>query len=376
MATLVFGDDTVGYQQQQQQGGSSLLRPSLSSEGPAVVYYGGGVGNGSSSRGSRDELMMDDENMNNFSSDPAMEPIFAKSYDGKGIRIGKFICCPSSTSLMTMFMFLIFAMWIIPYLLIIILLVVCGIDVKVSTAISHCGTYQHHLRPMFVATFCVNGVLFSIVFMIRALVLYVKWFGWKRRENTNNMSRWRKIFTCQFSNFKFPGRREILSVPFWLIILQMIPGIAANILLIFMAIYPDDKATRTEHFITAFLGLLLLVIYTGFSFIIQAWRLFRLCRGKTQPFYFIRRVNSLTTNKRRMYLLSVSGLSLSMVYHLFCMVGAIICIPIYLTKFIPIAEWIAVLLILLGMVPLMFDNMMSIKEGPIDSDEIPDTLLK
>jgi len=282
-------------------------------------------------------------------------------------KIGKYLLCPSSNPTHKTITLFLLSIWLVSYIFLIIMLLVCGVHINFSSAISSCGETKSLLRPMFVATFSITGLLFTILFISRFIVMYTKWFGLETKQSKH----WRRFLIC---GTRIPGRRELTSVAFWLMFSTLIPGIASNILLLLMAILPDEKPTKTVHFVTAFVGLLLLVIYILMSATIHIWRLIRLCRGKTSPFELVRHIEN-DESKKKVFVLSVTSFSCTILWHMVCFVGACVCIPVYVTKFIPAFEWVGVCFILLGMFPLAFDNMLSVKEGEFNIEPQEDSSL-
>ncbi|KAF0977075.1 hypothetical protein FDP41_003728 [Naegleria fowleri] len=246
--------------------------------------------------------------------------------------------------------------WLFIFGLLLVLLIICGVDINFGRAISSCGREDHWLRPFFVATFAVYWVIMSVLFFNRALMLHAKWFGL-----ANAHSGWWRMMCCGLT---MPRRRvELKSVAFWLIWSQLLFGLVSNLLLLLMAIFPDQKGTKSFHFVTAFLGLILLLTYTACSVVIHTWRVVKVVKNKSTPFELFRRITHHDSkqfpSKRTWFLLSVTCHTFVIIWQLIFVLAGLGFIPAYVSTYIPAYEWLGVSSIMLALFPHTFDTMMT-----------------
>lgn len=279
-----------------------------------------------------------------------------------GFRIGNFTLLPSDVNhtlmckpmILRLSSIITTLLWIGTYTLLITLLLVCGVDVQFNSAISRCGGDGHWLRPFFVSTFCVYGVVMSGLFTFRAFSLHAKWFGLAAKSPTRQFWRW---LTC---TVKCCGKKQLKSVAFWIFPIQLIIGLISNLLLVLMSIFPDNlKETKVMHFVGAFVGLILLLIYILISSGIHLWRLIRVVKKYTHPFELFRNGNKTEDCTRIWRILSAVCHGLVIVWQIPCFIIGVAFIPVFLTTGDAIYEWLAVTCIMLGLFPHAFDTMLS-----------------
>ncbi|KAG2387232.1 hypothetical protein C9374_001564 [Naegleria lovaniensis] len=243
--------------------------------------------------------------------------------------------------------------WLLIFGLLLILLLVCGVDINFGSAISSCGRNGHWLRPFFVATFAIYWVIMSLLFFSRAFMLHAKSFGLANARSKC----WRMIF-CGLT---IPRRGvELKSVTFWLIWIQLLIGLISNILLLLMAIFPDQKETKSFHFVTAFLGLTLLLIYSACSVVLHIGRVIKVMKKQSPPFELFRKIDSKQIPSQRTWLcLSVTAHVFVIVWQLIFVLAGSGFVPAYVSTVIPVYEWLGVSCILLALFPHTFDTMMT-----------------